>query len=337
MAVLDGPVLYTTRFRLMGGDAVVRFVDRGGRDRAARIARAVEAEAWRIEAKFSRYRPESVLSRINAAAGRGPVPADPETCALVRTALELSEFTGGRFDPTVGVLGRLWDFRAGRMPDPAAVAALLPRVDAGAVRVGDGQVELAWAGMELDLGGVGKEYAVDRVAELLQAAGVASAIVNFAGDVRTLGRRSDRRPWSVGIQDPRDPARCRFALRIRSGAGVATSGDYERAFIRDGIRYHHLLDATTGWPARGLASATVLAATALTAGRLATAAFLLGPERGLELLRSCPGVEGLLITESGRSLPTPGLARFLVEEAFSGGPDPASRPAGPRPPAPPGP
>jgi len=164
MALLNPAVLYTTRFALMGGRAEVRFADRGGRERAERLARRVEGEALRIEAKFSRFRPDSVVSRLNAQAGRTPVAADAETCALVREALALSRLTGGRFDPTVGVLGRAWDFRKGTVPTAEALASLLPLVDAAAVRVGPGEVFLGRAGMELDLGGVGKEYAVDRVA-----------------------------------------------------------------------------------------------------------------------------------------------------------------------------
>ena len=304
------PVLYTTRFHLMGGPALVRFVHRGGQERAETIARRVEAEARRIEAKFSRFRAGSLLSRINATAGGAPVAVDEETCALVRSTLELASLTEGRFDPTVGALARLWDFKQGKVPSSRDLEAALPLVDAASVRVGPGEVQLLRSGMELDLGGVGKEYAVDRVAELLGRAGVLSGLVAFAGDVRTLGRRGDGRPWSVGVQDPRDPGQCRFTIRARGRAGIATSGDYERCFEQDGVRYHHLLDARTGWPARGLASATVVAPTAFAAGRLATAAFLLGPERGLALLEATPSVEGALITEAGGVLPTTGMARI---------------------------
>jgi thiamine biosynthesis lipoprotein len=161
--------------------------------------------------------------------------------------------------------------------------------------------------MEIDLGGVGKEYAVDLAAELLREEGIRAAIVNFAGDIRTIGSRGDGRPWTVGVLDPRNRARCRFAVRTLADAGVATSGDYERGFVKDGVRYHHILDATTGWPARGLASATVIASSAFEAGLHSTAAFLLGPEKGLTFLESAPGVEGALITEEGDVLPTTGM------------------------------
>lgn len=301
--------LYTTRFVLMGGPALVRFVDNRGRERAERLARAAEGEAHRIEAKFSRYREDSVISRINRNAGHAPLAIDGETERLLRSALDLARLTEGRFDPTVGILRRAWNFKTGRVPSEEELARLLPLVDVAAVVLRPGTVLLERPGMEIDLGGVGKEYAVDRVAGLLREAGVESAIVNFSGDVRTLGRRGDARPWSIGVVDPRVRDRCRFAIRAGGSAGVATSGDYERAFLKDGVRYHHLLDARTGHPARGVASASVIAPTAFAAGFLATAAFLLGPEAGLKLLETSPGVEGGLITEEGQLLQTSGLGR----------------------------
>ncbi len=294
----------------MGGAAIVRFIDDRGRRRAEMIARAAENEAFRIERKFSRYRDDSVVSEIARNAGRAPVAVDDETVALVEAALELAHLTGGRFDPTVGVLRRAWNFREPRVPADDELAALMPHVNHGAVSVGDGTVFLRAEGMELDLGGVGKEYAVDRVADVLRAHGVTSALLNFAGDVRTIGGRGDGRPWSLGVADPRAPGRCRFAVRLIGGAGVATSGDYERCFVKDGVRYHHLLDATTGRPARGVMSATVVAASAFLAGRLATAAFLLGPREGLAVIEGTPGVEGCLIDASGAILATPGLSRI---------------------------
>jgi thiamine biosynthesis lipoprotein len=135
-------------------------------------------------------------------------------------------------------------------------------------------------------------------------------LVNLLGDVRTVGRRGDGQPWVIGVQDPRDRQRYRFTIRAKQDCGIATSGDYERSFQVDGIRYHHILDATTGRPARGTASATVVAPTAFEAGRLATAAFLLGPEQGLRLLEAATAVEGALITEAGDLLATSGLARI---------------------------
>jgi thiamine biosynthesis lipoprotein len=292
----------------MGGEAVVQFVDAGGPERAERIVRAVENEAYRIERKFSRYREASVVSEINRNAGRTPVAVDEETEMLVQSALDLARMTDGRFDPTVGALRRAWDFKASRVPSEEEIAALLPLVNAEAVSIRDRTVFLRNPGMEIDLGGVGKEYAVDRAARLLRDEGIRSAIVNFAGDVRTVGSRGDGRPWNVGVMDPRNRNRCRFAVRTLSDAGIATSGDYERGFVQGGVRYHHILDARTGWPARGVSSVTVVAASAFRAGRFATAAFLLGAEAGLALLDGAQGIEGALITETGAILATAGMA-----------------------------
>jgi len=303
-----GRVLYTRRFPLMGGHASVEFVDDGGMDRAEWLARAVETEACRIETKFSRYREASVVSEINRNAGRTPVAVDEETEMLVRASLDLTHMTEGRFDPTVGALRRAWDFKTSRVPSAEEIAALLPLVDAEAVSVRDRTVFLRKPGMEIDLGGVGKEYAVDRAARILEAEGIRSAIVNFAGDVRTIGSRGDGQPWNVGVTDPHDRARCRFAVRALGGAGIATSGDYERGFVKDGVRYHHILDARTGWPARGLSSVTTIASTAFRAGRFSTAAFLLGAEAGLALLEDAAGVEGTLITDAGTLLTTTGMS-----------------------------
>jgi FAD:protein FMN transferase len=292
----------------MGGGARVEFVDDRGADRATRIARAVEGEAHRIEAKFSRYRERSVISEINRNAGRTPVAVDAETEMLVASALDLARQTGGRFDPTVGALRRAWDFNSGRVPSNDEIASLLPLVDAGAVSIRNRTVFLRRAGMEIDLGGVGKEYAVDRAADVLRTEGVRAAIVNFAGDVRTVGSRGDGRPWKVGVLDPRDRARLRFSIHALGNAGIATSGDYERGFVKDGTRYHHILDATTGWPARGVVSATVVAATAFRAGQFATASFLFGPEAGLTLLERAPDLEGALIDEDGAIRATSGMS-----------------------------
>ena len=303
-------ILYTTRFPLMGGEALVRFVDGRGRERAAEVAQCAEQEARRIEMKYSRYRSQSVLSEINDQAGKSPVVVDDETIMLVRTALRLSRWTGGRFDPTCGVFRRVWDFKVPRVPDPQAIAALRPLVDARAVKVQAGTVFLERPGMELDLGGVGKEYAADRVASLLKREGVESAVINLLGDVRTLGSRGDGIPWVIGVADPQAPERCRFNLRVFASAGIATSGDYARGFTLDGVRYHHILDATTGMPAQGVASVTVVAPSAGMAGQLSTAAFLLGSKEGLALIQRTIGAEGAIIDTAGQIFATPGMLRI---------------------------
>jgi thiamine biosynthesis lipoprotein len=302
--------LYNKRFRVMGGWGLLRFLDDRGLETAERVATRAMAEAERIERKYSRFLPSSVISRINRDAGRTPVAVDSETVDLVERALRLAEATGGAFDPTVGILRRAWNFREARVPTPAEVEGLLPLVDWRQVSVRNGTIFLRREGMELDLGGVGKEYAVDRVAAKLLEDEISCAVVNLSGDLRTLGTRGDGRPWNLGVMDPRNKERCRFAVRLLAGGGVASSGDYERFFMKDGVRYHHLLDGRTGWPARGVASSTVIAEDAFHAGLAATASFLLGPERGLRYLLDQPGIEGALITEEGELLPTPGMDRY---------------------------
>jgi len=301
--------LYNKWFSIMGGMGELRFVDDRGVEAAERIARRAMDEAERIERKYSRFLPGSVISQINRSAGRTPVAVDAETMELVEAALRLAEATGGAFNPLVGVLRRVWSFRDQRVPEPAEIEALMPLLDRRQIGMRNGTIFLRRAGMELDLGGVGKEYAVDRVAARLREEGVESAVVNLAGDLATLGTRGDGRPWKVGVRDPRAAGTIRFAVRLTGPGGVASSGDYERCFVKDGVRYHHLLDGRTGYPARGLASTTVVAATAFAAGLAATAAFLRGPEEGLEYLESAAGIEGALITEAGELRATTGMGR----------------------------
>jgi thiamine biosynthesis lipoprotein len=293
----------------MGGWGLVRFVDDQGEAAAEELARRAMDEAERIERKYSRFLDTSLVARINRAAGRTPVAVDNETIMLVERALDLARRTGGAFDPTVGVLRRAWDFRKARVPATREIDALRELVDYREVAVSQGTVFLKREAMEIDLGGLGKEYAVDRVARILREAGVESAIVNLSGDVACVRARGDGRPWKIGVLDPRDRARCRFSVRLGCDGGIASSGDYERFFIRDGKRYHHLLDARTGWPARGIAATTAVAASTLEAGLAATAAFLLGPEHGLGYLMDASGIEGTLITEEGVLRATPGMLR----------------------------
>jgi thiamine biosynthesis lipoprotein len=302
--------LYSARFRLMGGWGSLRFVDDRGEAAALRTATRARDEARRIEARYSRYRPDSIVSRINRDAGRTPVAVDEEAWRLVGCALQLARQTRGAFDPTSGIYRRVWDFRTGKAPSPGEIESLRPLVDHTLVRMRDGTVFLPREGMEIDLGGIGKEYAADRAAGLLRKEGITAGIVSFGGDVRTLGSRGDGRPWCIGVVDPRNPRRTRFRVRVVGDAGIATSGDYERCFVRDGVRHHHLLDARTGRPAAGVASCTAVATTAFDAGLASTAAFLLGADEGLRLLEDRPGVEGVLIRDSGELSATSGMSRL---------------------------
>jgi thiamine biosynthesis lipoprotein len=252
-------------------------VDARERAVAARLVAMARAEALRIEGKFSRYRDDSVVHEIHHSRG-GPVRVDEETAALLDFADRCHRLSGCRFDVTSGVLRRVWRFDGSdRLPDAAAVAALRPLV---------GWEKVRWTrptlvvpdGMEIDLGGIGKEYAVDRVHALLAAATEAAFLVNFGGDLRASGPRSGHLPWRVGVDDPRAEGAPVRVVELQRGA-LATSGDARRFLERDGVRYSHILDPETGWPVAGAPrSVTVAAPTCTEAGMLATFAMLRGPE-----------------------------------------------------------
>lgn len=250
----------------------------GTEDRALsdRAAHAAIDDVLRIEAKYSRYREDSVTSAINRAAGARAVPIDAETAALLAYADRCHALSGGRFDLTSGVLRRAWDFSRTppRVPTEAEIAAARALVGWERVEWDDRSVRLARSGMELDFGGIGKEYAADRAGTICGEEGIDHALVNLGGDVRAFGGHPDGGAWRVGIRHPRTPAATIGTVDVADGA-VATSGDYERYFELDGRRYCHVLDALTGVPVRAWQSVTVLAPLAVVAGSYATIAMLL--------------------------------------------------------------
>ena len=248
-------------------------------DRAARAAAAAVADVLRIEAKYSRYRDDSVTTRINRAAGDAPVAIDAETAALLAYAERCHDLSGGRFDLTSGVLRRAWDFRRvpPRLPDDAALAALLPLIGWKRVEWDDRAIRLPENGMEIDFGGVGKEYAADRAASVCLEHGMRHGLVNLGGDVRAIGPQPDGAPWRVGIRHPRHDDAAIASIELDSGA-VATSGDYERCFVIDGRRYCHLLDPRTGRPADCWQSVSVIGPLCVVAGSCATIAMLMEAE-----------------------------------------------------------
>jgi thiamine biosynthesis lipoprotein len=254
--------------RLVGPDEV----------QVQQAAKAGMQEVLRIEHKYSRYRPDSLLSRINTAAGQPqPVPIDEETAGLLQLGGQLHHASQGRFDLTSGVLRRAWDFKRGLLPKQAKLDELLPLVGWHRAEFDDRQVRLPIEGMELDLGGIGKEYAADRAAERCQAMGMVGGFVDLGGDIRVIGPRADGTGWRLGIRDPREEHKLLGELTLAHGA-LATSGDYERGFDVDGRRYGHLLDARTGWPVNHWSSVSVAAPNALAAGALATLGMLLGEQ-----------------------------------------------------------
>lgn len=238
----------------------------------AAFRRAVE-EVQRIETLWSRYRPDSIVTRINQGAGRTAVTVDEETAALLDYAAAAWHESGGLFDITSGAFRRVWDFSSRQVPNEEAVRACLPLVGWDKVSWRRPEIYLPLPGMEIDFGGLGKEYAADRVAGLLLGW---SALINLGGDIVASAPRPGDEPWQIGIRDPKRAQSFAAHLPLYSGA-LATSGDYERCIEAAGRRYGHILDPRSGWPvAGGPASVTVIAQNCLLAGTLATVAMLKG-------------------------------------------------------------
>ena len=243
---------------------------------ALELSQLVAAEAWRIEDKFSRYLAGNIVDRINSAAGK-PVEIDDETADLLDFAATLFRLSEHRFDITSGVLRRVWRFDGGdRIPSEESVKDVLRLV---------GWHRVAWQrpvlemplGMEIDLGGIGKEYAVDRCAALAREEGGSPCLVNFGGDLAATGRPGRRRSWKVAIEgdEPGTPERI---IDLKQGA-LATSGDARRFLLKNGIRYGHILDPITGWPVPDAPrSITIAADTCVEAGMISTLAMLKGAE-----------------------------------------------------------
>ena len=290
------------------------------------VAAAAIAEVARLEARYSRYRDDSLASRINASAGDpAGLEIDAETAALLDYADLAWRQSGGLFDISSGVLRRAWRLRAGRLPEPAEITALRPLIGWDKIRWRRPHLALPLAGMELDFGGYVKEYAADRVAELCRAHGVRHGLVDLGGDLAVVGPHPDGSPWRVGIRDPRARGSAIASVALLAG-GIATSGDYERCMLVDGKRYAHILNPKTGWPVEGLASVSVAASHCLIAGTASTIAMLKGRRGGPAWLDRL-GLPSLRVDADGK------LSGSLATTARPASPRPesAALPGGHRP------
>ena len=241
---------------------------------AGAAVQAAVAEVERLEQLYSRYRADSFLSQINRVAEvGGSIEVDPETALLLDYSDTCFRESRGLFDVSSGILRRAWDFKSGKAATESELAALLPLVGWAKIEWGSPTLSFPVAGMELDLGGVVKEYAVDRVAVLLLERGIGSGFVNLGGDVRVLGPRPGGEPWRVGIRHHRIRDGVAALVEMERGA-LASSGDYERCIVIDGVHYGHILNPLTGWPVMELASVSVIADLCLVAGSAATIAML---------------------------------------------------------------
>lgn len=310
----DGQVSITAERSLMGTrfriDVVVQDEALGA---AAVEAAFAEVEAW--ERVFSNWDESSQINDVNRAAGRAPVVVSHELMTVLDRALRVSELTGGAFDITFASCDGLWSVREHRIPDDEEIAACLRHVDYRRVAL-DPQLSAVFvndAAMRLGIAGLAKGYRVDRAASVLERHGIVDYVVDGGGDMR-LSTSPTSVPWQITVAHPRRPDRPLGTLRLSSGA-IATSGDYQWYFERDGVRYHHILDPATGHPARRATSATVIAETALDADALATGLFVMGPQDGVALAERLPGVEALLVAPDLTVHATSGFPHLTTLEA----------------------
>ena len=300
-------------FSALGTRCELQYVAPAGDAQAAAFEHAAVAWVAAFEAKFSRFRSDSLISRINAAAGREWVETDAETEQLLTLCDSLHILTQGILDPTALPLIQLWNYKADspRIPSDAEIADARARVGWPMVQRAPGRIFLPRSGMALDFGGFGKEYAVDVVAQIALDHGLSCVLVDFGHDLRAIGRPPGRSAWHIGLEDPRNPGMAAGSIAA-SGKGIASSGDYLRGFTIGGRRYGHIIDPRTGRPvANGCRQATVIANTCLQAGVLSTTAFVLGVPAALPFVESCPGAEALLVTERVRAQ-TRGFYHYVV-------------------------
>ena len=277
----------------------------------------VFSEFDRLDAMMSVWKDGSDILRLNAAAGERAVPVSPETREVLRIAHQISEQTGGTFDVTFAALSGLWKFdyqdKDNSIPDRKEIDRRLPLVNYRDVVVDDtaGTAMLRRKGMRVNLGGIGKGYAVDRAVDILRRRGLHDFMIQAGGDMYVAGMRGDR-PWRLGIRDPRGPADKVFAtLDLRDGT-FSTSGDYERFFMKNGVRYHHIIDLRVGEPARLCRSVTLVTERAVVADALAKGVFILGPDEGMALIERTPGVQGVIVSAKNEVSISSGLRSRLI-------------------------
>ncbi len=265
---------------------------------AENCSESVFTEIRRIDALMSSHRGDSELSFINNNAIVAAVEISDEMSHLIERSAYFSGISHGAFDITYASIGHAYNFRDKKRPGAALLAAKLPAIDYRHIEHDDNRIRFRNSGVRIDLGGIAKGYAVDRAIEIVGTCGIARAMVSAGGDSRILGDR-DGHPWLIGIQHPRDPDS--LALRVPlADTALSTSGDYQRFFIDDGERVHHIIDPTTGLSAVSSWSTTVTGPNAMTTDALSTTIFVLGAVRGLELIESLDGIDAIIIDNNGK-------------------------------------
>ena len=288
--------LYHFPFNAMGSPCELKFYAENEVS-AKEVADKVIADVQRIEQRYSRYREDSVLSGINRVAEKGgSIAVDEETMALLNYADTCYKQSSGMFDISSGILRKAWDFKSQTIPKKAEIKQLLKSIGWKKIKLGEKNISFSVPGMQLDFGGIGKEYAVDRAAAICWQHGVQHGLVNLGGDIKIIGPHIDGKPWMVGISHPRKANELLTRLSLYSG-GVASSGDYQRCIEINGTLYSHVLNPKTGWPVRGLASVTVIAEQCVIAGSACTIAMLM-EGRGKQWLKKL-GVRHIWVDQKG--------------------------------------
>jgi thiamine biosynthesis lipoprotein len=278
-----------------------------------KAVKAAFDEFRRLESICDRFNPNSQVSKINQMAGIQKVVVDPDVIAMINHSIELSKKLNGAFDITAGALTDLWGIghKDQFVPTQEEIDKVLPLVDYRMIEVDstNNTVYLPKKGMKIDLGGVAKGYAIDKAIEALKSSGITSALINDGGDIRVIGAKPDGTPWRVGIQDPRKSDGIIATIPMIEYDTLATSGDYQRFFEKDGIRYSHIINPKTGRQPREIASVTLIYKDLNTMSDIPSLGmFVLGVEKGIEALKEFPGIEAIFVTTDGQTIVTPGLA-----------------------------
>lgn len=260
----------------------------------------VFAEVERLDLMMNPWNTASELARINREAGSSPVITTPEIVEVIDRALFYSRMSDGAFDISFASVGQYYGYREGKSPDASQIAQSKQDIDFRAIRLNVEARSISFdnPGLQIDLGGIAKGYAVDRAINILRRAGITSAVVAAGGDTRILGDLGDR-PRTIGIRHPRKKDEFVVMIPLENTA-ISTSGDYERFFIKDGVRFHHILDPDTGRSSKGAQSVSVLSPAGIDSDALSTTTFVLGLKRGLALINSLPGVDAIIIDAEGK-------------------------------------
>ena len=268
---------------------------------------AIFSEVVRLDQLMSTYIEDSRMSEINRDAAERPVAAGDELFRLILRSLDISVLTHGAFDITYDSVGQHYDFREGKRPDEDVIAEEVQRIDYRLVETDrdTGTISFLRPGVRINLGGIAKGYAVERGIEVARRYGVRNARVTAGGDTRLLGDRLGQ-PWKIGIQNPRNEEEVAVTIPLENEA-ISTSGDYERFFIEDGERYHHIIVPSTGTPAGEVHSATIIGPDAVLTDALSTSVFVMGVDRGLRLISALPDYEGIVIDANGEMFYSDGL------------------------------